>query len=631
MTGHFFVLQSLTASKRLLYRLACLTLLVAATAASAASTPDFSALAASPRWQALLHVNPGATLRGIGTSYVDDAEFFLAPDGKNDIEAELVATWRALKPRANTQPSPARCRFPARYRFLAERLDWREGAPLAHCHDYLEWRDKMPIGQLVLVFPAAYLNSPSSMFGHTLLRLDATPDPEAVWLSRAINFGAQAGAADNSLFYIWRGLAGGYPGQFSVTSYVEKIRDYAFVENRDMWEYALKLTSDDIDWVVRHLWELRGINFDYYFFDENCSFRLLELVKVGRPQAPLMTDLRFAELPVNTVRALYAADLVSERRYRPAKATELEALAARLSADERDLAAALRDDPSRARGAVFQAYAPARRHRIAQVAYQALRLRHREGERDPEVAGKSLALLRVIQRNAAPPAEAFSPPAAPESGHGTQMAHLGAGRQDGHDFLSFGYRLTYHDLFDPLAGFLPGAAIEGLNINLRLDEGDGLDLESLDLVNIRSLAPRSDFVKPISWFVHAGVEQAPVADSERRLGGFLQGGPGASWRIGDLFPYVFAVGRLESVSGQAPDAALGGGAEIGLAYQAQAVQWGVHARWLEFTSHFSRLRTGATLNVPVSPDNALRGECSRETWRSDAVTGCSVSFRHFFD
>jgi len=595
--------------------------------AQAATAPDFAALAATPRWQALMHVNPGATLRGVGTSYVDDADFFLASDGKADPEAELRATWRALEP----AQSQARCRFPARYRFLATRLGWHESAPLAHCEDYLAWRAQMPIGQLVLVFPAAYLNSPSSMFGHTLLRLDAEPDPDAVWLSRAINFGAQAGGADNSLFYIWRGLAGGYPGQFSVTSYVEKIRDYAFVENRDMWEYALNLDAGEIDWVVSHLWELRGINFDYYFFDENCSFRLLELIKVARPQAPLMTELRFAELPVNTVRALYSADLVAERRYRPSKAVELEALAARLDANERALAAALRDDPARVDTPAFKAYPPPRRHLMAQVAYQALRLRNREGARDPGVARKSLALLRVVQRNPAPPPQPVPEPAPPERGHGTQTVNLGVGRQDGRDFLAFGYRLTYHDLFDPLAGFLPGAAIEGLDVQLRLDERDGLALESLDLVNIRSLAPRSEFVKPISWFVHAGLEQTPVADRARALGGFVQGGPGASWRFGDLFPYVFAVARLESVSGTDPDAALGGGAEAGLAYQTESVQWGLHARWLEFTSQFARLRTGVTANVPVSPDNALRGECSHERWQGEAVAGCSVSFRHFFD
>lgn len=595
--------------------------------AVSAASPDYAALAATPRWQALMHVNPGATLRGIGTSYVDDADFFLADDGKRDATAELRASAAALAPAG----SAARCRFPARYRFLAETLGWREHAPLAHCRDYRAWREQMPTGQLVLVFPAAYLNSPSSMFGHTLLRLDASAEPDSVWLSKAINFGAQAGGADNSLFYIWRGLAGGYPGQFSVTSYAEKIRDYAFVENRDMWEYALNLDADEMDWVVRHLWELRGINFDYYFFDENCSYRLLELVKVGRPEAPLTQKLRFAELPVNTVRALYGANLVADRRYRPSKAREVKALAARLDRRGRALAVTLRDDPRQARTPEFKSRAPADRHRIAELAYRALRLEHREGARDSDVARDSLALLRIVQRNPAPPSAPVPRPPAPESGHDTQMASVGAGSQDGRDFLAFGYRLTYHDLFDPVTGFLPGAAIEGLDLNLRLDAVEGLSLERLDLVNIRSLAPRDAFTQPISWFVHAGLEQAPVADSDRALGGFIQGGPGASWRVGDLFPYVFGVARLESVSGEDPAMAAGVGGEVGVAYQANAVQWGVHARFTEFTSHFSRLRTGATVNVPVSRDDALRGECSRETWRGDAVNGCSVSFRHFFD
>jgi hypothetical protein len=592
-----------------------------------ASPPDYAALAATPRWQALMHVNPGATLRGIGSSYVDDADFFLAADGKRDAVAELRASAAVLAP----PDSAARCRFPARYRFLAESLGWHAHAPLAHCHEYQEWRAQMPIGQLVLVFPAAYLNSPSSMFGHTLLRLDDRPDPDSVWLSKAINFGAQAGAADNSFFYIWRGLAGGYPGQFSVSSYAEKIRDYAFVENRDMWEYALNLDVDEMDWVVRHLWELRGINFDYYFFDENCSYRLLELVKVGRPEAPLTQELRFAELPVNTVRAFYDAGLVADRRYRPSKAREVEARAARLDSQARALAVALRDDPSAAQTPAFENRPPEQRRRIAELAYRALRLEHREGARDADVASDSLALLRIVQRNAAPPSAPVPAPPPPESGHDTQMASVGAGRQDGRDFVSLGYRLTYHDLFDRTTGFLPGAAIEGLDINLRFDEVDGVSLETLDLINIRSLAPRDAFTKPTSWFVHTGLEQAPVADSDRALAGFIQGGPGASWRVGDLLPYVFGVARLESVSGADPDLAAGVGTEVGLAFQANAVQWGMHARWLEFTTGFSRLRTGAVVNVPVSRDNALRGDCERETWDGDAVNSCSVSFRHFFD
>lgn len=611
--------------RRALY--AVLGLLVWLVPVLPSAAAELETMARAARWQALLHINPGATLRDIGASYVDDADFFLVENGKRDPAAELQATVAALAP-AN---SGARCRFPARYRFVAEHLGWDTRNGLAHCTDYLAWRAQMPIGRLVLVFPAAYLNSPSSMFGHTLLRLDASDNPDDVWLSRAINFGAQAGAADNSLFYIWRGLAGGYPGRFSVTAYAEKIRDYAFLENRDMWEYALALDPDAIDWVVRHLWELRDVNFDYFFFDENCSFRLLELIQVGRPATPLMKQLRLAELPVNTIRALDEAGLIVERRYRASKARELETLSATLEAEERELARALRNDPALAETQTFKALVPARRHRIAQVAYQALRLAHREGARDPGIARNSFKLLRVIQRNPAPPPAPVPAPPAPENGHGTQMASVGAGRHAGAAFVSLGYRLTYHDLFDPVAGFLPGAAIEGLDLELRLDERAEVSLETLDLVHIRSLAPRGDFVKPISWFVHAGAEQTPVDDGERELGAFIQGGPGVSWRFGDVLPYASTVARAEAVSGEDPDAALGAGAELGLAGQGEAWQWGVHARYVAFSAGFDRLRTGATVNVPVSSANALRAECRHETIDSSTVAGCSVSFRHFFD
>lgn len=595
-------------------------------ATAAAGEPDFAALAETPRWRALMHINPGATLRDVGASYVDDEAFFLAGDGKRNPEAELRASWRALREPA----AEARCRFPARYRFLDERFGWNEDAPLAHCGEYQQWRDDMPIGQLVLVFPAAYLNSPSSMFGHTLLRLDERPDPDAVWLSRSINFGAQVDAEENSILYIWRGLAGGYPGQFSVVSYVDKIRDYAFIENRDMWEYALDLKHDELDWLVRHLWELRDINFDYFFFDENCSFRLLELIKVARPSAPLLEGYRFAELPLNTVRTLYAADLVIERRYRPSKLTQLRHSADRLDADELAFAEALVRDPSVADSSRFRSYPGERRHLMALTAYRAVRVRHRDQERTRQAAGDSLALLRVVQRNPAPPEEPVPAPPPPESGHRTQMASLAAGRRGGSDYLEAGYRLTYHDLLDPITGFLPGAGIEGLDLRVRLDESEGLILERLDLVNIRSLAPRGTFEKPVSWFVHGGMERIVEGDA-RRTGLFLEGGPGASWRFGGLMPYTFLVGRAETVSGREPAVTLAGGAEIGAVHYADGVQLGVDLQALALDDGTGRYRARLSAGVPFARNQALRGWCAHEAWQGREDNACQLGWRHYFD
>lgn len=605
-----------------------LCLLCPALAMAAPAPPDpatVARLAATPRWHALLHINPGATLRGVGESYVDDPAFFLAPNGADDPAAELRATWIALAPAG----SKARCRYPARYKFLAEALHWQTPHPLAHCSDYQAWRARMPIGQLVLVFPAAYLNSPSSMFGHTLLRLDESRNPESVYLSRSINFAAHTQGADNSALYVWHGLAGGYPGRFSVVSYVEKIHEYGFIENRDIWEYPLNLDHDELDWLVRHLWELRGVNFDYYFLDENCSFRLLELIKVARPRAPVLEGQRLAELPVNTVRQLYAADMVRGRRYRPSKANMLKHWVDQLQPDEQTLAQSLTGDPAQLDSPEFRHLAPTRRHLVADVAYQAVRVRGRNQKRSEDNARTSLALLRAVQRNPAPASVPVTEPSPPEAGHDTHLVSLAGGSLAGAVYGEFGFRMTYHDVLDPPAGYLKGAEIEGFNLKLRAYDDGHVELEKLGLVNVRSIAPRSAFFKPISWTVDVGFAQEPVKRS-RELGLHLQGGPGMSWQFGSLRPYVFALGRAETVATAEPTFAVGAGAAAGVLWITPHLQFGLDLQQVYFAQHFDRRRVSLIADVPVSQDNAVRASCDYQTWRSRGQTGCQLEWRHFF-
>ncbi len=44
--------------------------------------------------------------------------------------------------------------------------------PVLDCKEFKTWYKDVAPDSTVLIFPAAYLNSPSSMFGHTLLRID---------------------------------------------------------------------------------------------------------------------------------------------------------------------------------------------------------------------------------------------------------------------------------------------------------------------------------------------------------------------------------------------------------------------------------------------------------------------------
>lgn len=586
---------------------------------------DLRSAAESPRWLALLHVNRGSTLRSRHRSYVADDNFFLAADGRSDPHAELVASLHAMRDAG----AEARCRFPARYRFLAEELGWQEESPFAHCDEYLEWREQMPAERVVLVFPAAYLNSPSSMFGHTLLRLDGDED-DGVWLSQAVNFGAEVDASDNSIFYIYRGLAGGYPGYFSIVPYVTKIQDYAHLENRDMWEYELALDADQRQWLIEHLWELRDIRFDYYFLDENCSFRLLELVDVARPDTGLMDGMRLTEVPVNTVRALEEADLLAGRVYRPSKAVELDRLVSRLPVEARRLARRLAEDPALADTDEFRSYPPQTQRIMAQTAYEYLRFMHRKRERDADVARRGLALLRLANSLPAPEAVVPVEPEAPELGHATKLAALAYGQREGDEFAEVQFRYTYHDWFDNSMGFLRGAQIEALNVRLRSTESGPLKLERLDVVNIRSLAPRSTFVRPISWYVNGGIERVQSTDGYE-LTRYVEGGPGLAWQAGPVTPYVFLSARVENASAWDPLITPAAGGSAGLLWHLGRATLGASSSGYYLANDEYRHRAQATINLPLSRNNALRLDLDRLAVRGDADKEFRLSWRYHFD
>lgn len=605
-------------------RSAVLCLLFCLLAGACLADNDSAALAQQPRWQALLHINPGATLRDRHRSYVDDDAFFLAATGADDPEAELRATIEALRPSG----APARCRFPARYRFVAAHLGWRDDQPFAHCPDYLQWRAAVHATRAVLVFPAAYLNSPSSMFGHTLMRLDQGED-SAVWLSWAINFGAVTSAADNSLFYVYRGLAGGYPGRFNLVPYVQKLQQYSHLESRDIWEYSLDLDQAQIDWMIDHLWELKDINFDYYFFDENCSFRLLELIEVARPNTGILDHLRFAELPVRTVRSLDQRDLITDRHYRPSKQVELEAISHQLSGEEKTLARRLADDPALARDAAFKARPAARQALMVQAAYRYLRFVHRKDPRTEPLAKRSFQLLRLMSELPPPPPAPALEKAPPEDGHGSQMMAVSGGQHGSDDFGEFSYRLTYHDLLDNEYGFLDGAQIEGLGLTLRSTESQAVDLEELQLVSIRSLSPRDQFAKPLSWYVEGGLERAWAG--RRRLVRYLQGGAGASWRLGAWQPYLLASARAENNSDFSEVVTPGGGGEAGMLYHAGRWQWRLSAAGHYFTNDVYRHRSRLAVQYALSRQQGLRAEIEREGWRGDGDIEFKLQWRWYYD
>ena len=501
-------------------------------------------LAYDPFWISLGHYE--ARTLGGWRSYVSDDKFFIAPDGAQHPDAELRATVEALYSPLSLGDKHPQCVYPARTRWLKAQLNLTD-LPPAPCAEFTQWFKDVAPHSTVMIFPAAYLNSPSSMFGHTLLRIDQADvqSNKTALLSYAINFGAYIEGSDNSILYAWKGLAGGYPGLFALVPYQEKLSEYRSLENRDLWEYRLNLTPEETQRMVEHVWELKQIQFDYFFFDENCSYRLLELLQVARPGLQLTTQFPLTAIPTDTVKAVKEAGLVESIEYRPSRERELLDRAKALDPEEQQWVLQVSADQKQLQNPDFKALPSARQALIIDAAYRLERYRANGLERDTDRSQRSFELLRAINQNPAPQLH-VEKPELPENGHQSRTWQVGVGSRDDKAFGEYGLRMAYHDLNDNAPGFPLGAQIEILQLKLRQYEGNHWQIQQLDLANIRSLTPRNDLLKPWSWQVGGGLERVLGKHGDETLVSHVNGGAGGTWQLADeVLGFALGTVRVE--------------------------------------------------------------------------------------
>lgn len=585
-------------------------------------------------WLNLLHYKVSADNHY--QSQVDDAKFFLSANGATDPAEELKATLAAFYQLDTTNNTQAQCRFPARLNWLMQHLHIdRASLPIANCPEYDEWRSLVRAGHITLVFPAYHLNSPSSMFGHTLLRIDPA-DPAvrkdwSSWLSYAVNFGADVKADDNSMFYAFKGLSGGYPGLFITTPYFNKIREYNRDENRDIWEYELNLDEAESQRLARHLWELKEINFDYYFFDENCSYRLLELLEVARPSVELTDEFVLTSIPVDTVRAVQAAGMVKLIHYRPSLVTELRYKLERIPAQQLDLVEQLNNNISTLQNPAFTTLSKTLQAQLVDAAYELHRYHFRDTASDAQALNRNYQLLAAVNQHANDlPATATIPtPVSPDQSHLSKRGLLRAGRWNQQDYVDVGLKMSFHDLEDRLAGFLQGAEINIASIELRAIDSS-LQLQNLTAVDIFSLTPRSQFFDPLSWRVNFGLERQFTA-GKNQLVTQVNGGAGVSyplWRDSQI--YALASARLEynKQFERSVDAAIG--VHTGLLAHFSGNTMHIEFSGEEFTNNVYRIRASYNHNFVLARNHSLRIRAQRN-WQNDIrFNDVNLNYQYYF-
>ncbi len=577
-------------------------------------------LAARREWRTLLHYRAASD----GSSVVSDANdprFFLAPTGQTDPDAELVATLRAFfsDDLVGGDPQPAQCAFVARYRWLDSVLHFDDRRlPPRNCARFEHWFGELNAESATLVFASAYLNNPASLFGHTLLRLDQRGQTEQTrLLAYAIHYAADD-STSRGLKYLVDGMTGGFKGRFDIQPYHRLVRTYSDLESRDLWEYRLQLNEAQLQRLLEHVWELRGIDFDYYFFKENCAWQLLTLLEVADPSLRLSDEFTLWTLPADTIRLLdRQPGRVEAATARPALGTTIHRRYQALTPGERRLTRRLRDDPAVAGHPEFLRLAPERQALLLDIALDERRYR-RAGQTGDVVESPADAtahrLLTVRNQLGAAAAPVAIEPFAtrPETGHASRRVGIGLGQRDGTAFGEFSARASYHDLLEPDAGYTPDAQIELLSVAVRAYSGGRLALDRLTLLDITSLPPVNALTPRPAWRIHAGWEPHPRADCRDCTAFTLGGGLGLAaetrWPWRTLW---FGLAGLEFDYGDVftDDYRAGPGVTVGALLQ-PASAWkvlvsahGLNARFGETGTAF-RWRIGQ--NLALSRNLALR-------------------------
>ena len=491
-------------------------------------------LASSRVWRILLHYKD---LANGPESLIDDPAFFLARDGKRNPGGELTVTLREFfREDINGDDHPI-CRFPARFRWLDGELGLTGSVPQVSCPMLEKTMENVNPKAVTMIFASAHINSPASMFGHPLIRIDSVM--ESKLLSQAVNYAAQT-PENRGLLFAFYGIFGYYSGIYSLLPYYEKVSEYNDFDLRDLWEYRLDLKPEEARMMLYHLWELKDKYSYYYFFDENCAYIILYLLEAARPSLHLTDGWGPYVIPVDTLRRVINSGIVGEINYRPSKMTKMTALAD--SMDENSLEAA----KMIARGAVLPeegilslADDDARKKtldlatELIQLNYGAARMEKKEFQK------RFLATLRLRGTlGGQPPAiKEIETPVRPDMGHYSAAFSIGIESNGGPkgNRPVFSFRPALHDLMDPQQGYVAGSQLEFMSFTFSIQPAQNeVWLEKLDLVNIASITPINELFAPTTWKVRFGMQRRDFANGDVSEAWYLNTGGGYSLGLGDF-------------------------------------------------------------------------------------------------
>jgi len=438
----------------------------------------------NPYWSKLLHYRNGE-------SEIDSDNFFISKNGKYDLKEELFETISSIEKGTNS----VLCRFPLRVKWLKENIP-NLNITQYSCEELDKFISLVDGKFVTMVFPTAHINSPASMYGHTFIRISS--NEETPLISNAVNYAA-ATTDTNGLIFAYKGLFGEYEGRYSILPYYEKIKEYNNLEQRDIWEYDLDLTQDEIDKLVLHTYELKDSYSDYFFFKENCSYNVLWLLEVARPSLDLVSQFDFKTVPLDSIKVLQKYNLIKNTNFRYSSMRKMKFILNEKIENKEYVKGFIKEDNELNNSLSTEDKISYLDLKISYLQYQRA---NNEYDKD-EYLKKYLQLLK--ERSSYKQASTYDikTPFNPIDSHDSARVSF---FYNNNDSFEFSVKPVYNDMYDISDGYLQGAYIDFFDVNIKKEKDENIRLDRFTLLKIKSLAPQDLIFKPISWGIDVGYE-----------------------------------------------------------------------------------------------------------------------------
>lgn len=272
---------------------------------------EFQKIYEEPKWLALLQIKHNSP-------QIKDKNFYT----KHHLSSAKEEMFSFVNELFSTNKEKLICTYPARFYWLKSKLNLPE-FDFSNCKELNDFIDKAPLEKASIVFASENLTQPSSMMGHIFIKIQGSNSSQ-IYVEHAISFFTEINDF-NIPKLIFESLITGKRGFYTLSPYEQNKNYYLLEEQRNIWEYQLKLNNFDRILLHYYLFELKNINFSYYFHSFNCATLIQNILNVihSKDTAP---EPNLWVSPLDIVRFVHKNEMINSSKLIPSSKWKIKAL-----------------------------------------------------------------------------------------------------------------------------------------------------------------------------------------------------------------------------------------------------------------------------------------------------------------